>query len=321
MASDASGVAALSFPRGEPVMAQSHEERIIRGPERRSLRPLAGTMALTAGTMIGEFVGGLLTNSLALLADAGHMLTDVAALGLSLFAIWVAQRPATPQRTYGFYRIEILAALVNGAALIALSVWIFAAAWQRWSHPAIVKGPAMLAIASAGLAINLAALWILRDARNHTLNERGAWLHVLSDALGSVQAIAAGGLITAFGWGWADPIASVLIGALVLHSSWRLVAEAAGVLMEGVPGEIDVDEVRDAIATVPGVIAVHDLHVWTITSGFVALSAHASVTSSCGDDVLWRIRELLGDRFGIRHSTIQIERELAPEPIRPRRQG
>jgi len=302
-------------------MAHSDEQPKVRGPARRSLRPLASTMALAAGTMIGEFVGGLLTNSLALLADAGHMLTDVVALGLSLFAIRAAQRPATPQRTYGFYRIEILAALVNGAALIALSAWIFVAAWQRWWHPAAVKGPAMLAIAAAGLAINLAALWILRDARRNTLNERGAWLHVLSDALGSAQAVAAGGLITAFGWGWADPIASVLIGGLVLRSSWRLVAEATGVLMEGVPGDIDVDAVRDAIAAVPGVISVHDLHVWTITSGFVALSAHATVTSSSGDDVLWRIRELLGDRFGIGHSTIQIERELAPEPIRPRSQG
>ena len=302
-------------------MAHSDEQPKVRGPARRSLRPLASTMALAAGTMIGEFVGGLLTNSLALLADAGHMLTDVVALGLSLFAIRAAQRPATPQRTYGFYRIEILAALVNGAALIALSAWIFVAAWQRWWHPAAVKGPAMLAIAAAGLAINLAALWILRDARRNTLNERGAWLHVLSDALGSAQAVAAGGLITAFGWGWADPIASVLIGGLVLRSSWRLVAEATGVLMEGVPGDIDVDAVRDAIAAVPGVISVHDLHVWTITSGFVALSAHATVTSSSGDDVLWRIRELLGDRFGIGHSTIQMERELAPEPIRPRSQG
>ncbi len=302
-------------------MVHSDEQPKVRGPARRSLRPLASTMALAAGTMIGEFVGGLLTNSLALLADAGHMLTDVVALGLSLFAIRAAQRPATPQRTYGFYRIEILAALVNGAALIALSAWIFVAAWQRWWHPAAVKGPAMLAIAAAGLAINLAALWILRDARRNTLNERGAWLHVLSDALGSAQAVAAGGLITAFGWGWADPIASVLIGGLVLRSSWRLVAEATGVLMEGVPGDIDVDAVRDAIAAVPGVISVHDLHVWTITSGFVALSAHATVTSSSGDDVLWRIRELLGDRFGIGHSTIQIERELAPEPIRPRSQG
>jgi cobalt-zinc-cadmium efflux system protein len=282
----------------------------------RNLRPLAATMALAAATMAGEFVGGLLTNSLALLADAGHMLTDVGALGLSLFALWAAQRPATSTRTYGYYRIEILAALVNGATLIALSVWIFVAAWERWSHPPAVKGPAMLAIACAGLLLNLAALWILRGARTSTLNERGAWLHVLADALGSVQAIVAGVLITAFGWSWADPVASVLIGGLVLYSSWRLVAESVAVLMEGAPGSIDVDAVQAAIAAVPGVIAVHDLHVWTITSGFVALSAHATVTSGCDDDVLWRIRERLGDRFGIAHSTIQIEREAAPQPIR-----
>ncbi|MFI5165501.1 MAG: cation diffusion facilitator family transporter [Thermoanaerobaculales bacterium] len=281
----------------------------------RSLRPLALTMALTAATMVAEFVGGLLTGSLALLADAGHMLTDVAALGLSLFAAWAAQRPATPSRTYGFYRMEILAALVNGATLIALSAWIFVVAIERLAHPTPVKGWAMLAIASGGLLVNLTALWILRDARTHTLNERGAWLHVLADALGSVEAIIAGALISVLGWNWADPVASLLIGCLVLYSSWRLVRESVAVLMEGTPGSIDLDEVRAAIATVEGVVAVHDLHVWTITSGFVALSAHVIARVDSPEDVLWRIRDLLDNRFGIAHSTIQVETAAAPSRI------
>ena len=287
-----------------------------QGERERRLRPLALTMALTAGAMAIELVGGLLTNSLALLADAGHMLTDVVALGLSLFAAWAAQRPATPRRTYGFYRMEILAALVNGGALIAISVWIIAVALRRFAHPLPVKGIGMLAIASGGLLINLAALWILRNPR--TINERGAWLHALSDALGSIEAVVAGALVGGLGWTWADPAASLLIAGLVLFSSWRLVREATAVLMEGTPGGVDLDEVRAAIAAVSGVRGIHDLHVWTITSGFVALSAHVTVSADCRDDVLWRVRELLGDRFGIRHSTIQIERELAPQTITPR---
>jgi len=189
-------------------------------------------------------------------------------------------------------------------------------ALRRFAHPLPVKGIGMLAIASGGLLINLAALWILRNPR--TINERGAWLHALSDALGSIEAVVAGALVGGLGWTWADPAASLLIAGLVLFSSWRLVREATAVLMEGTPGGVDLDEVRAAIAAVSGVRGIHDLHVWTITSGFVALSAHVTVSADCRDDVLWRVRELLGDRFGIRHSTIQIERELAPQTITPR---
>jgi cobalt-zinc-cadmium efflux system protein len=265
--------------------------------------------------MVAEVVGGLASNSLALLADAGHMLADGAALGLSLFAIWAAQRPATPQRTFGYHRMEILAALANGATLIAVSVLIFAEAYRRWLAPPAVRGGLMLAVACGGLAVNLAALAILHGGRRAGLNIRGAWLHVLTDTLGSVQAIVAGALISWLGWTWADPLASVLIGLLVIFSSWSLVKESLGVLMEGVPAGIAIPDVVDAMTQVPGVRAVHDLHVWTITSGFVSLSAHVVVAPSCPEDVLWKVRAALHERFGIDHSTIQVERLPAPEPI------
>jgi cobalt-zinc-cadmium efflux system protein len=296
-------------------MAQA---QIYEAPPTAGTRPrrrLTLALALAAVYMVAEVVGGLLANSLALLADAGHMLTDVAALGLSLFAIWAAQRPATPKRTYGYHRMEILAALVNGATLVAVAVLIFAEAYRRWGNPPSVKGGLMLAVACGGLAVNLASLWILRGGRAESLNVRGAWLHVVTDTLGSVQAIAAGILISGFGWYWADPLASVLIGLLVIVSSWGVLRESVEVLMEGVPGHVELDEVAEVMAAVPGVMAVHDLHVWTITSGFVALSAHVVVAPECPEDVLWRVRSAVHDRFGIEHSTIQVERNPVPKRI------
>lgn len=275
---------------------------------------LAIVLVLVTVYMVAEVIGGLLTNSLALLADAGHMLSDAAALALSLFAIWIAQKPATPRHTYGYYRTEILAALVNGATLVAISLYIFVEAYQRIGQPPEVQGGMMMAIATGGLLINLLGLWILNSGRNESLNVRGAWLHVLTDALGSVGAITAGGLIWAFGWYWADPVASVAIGVLVLYSSWALLRETVAVLMEGAPGHIDVDEVRNEIRAVPGVQAVHDLHVWTITSGMVALSGHVVVgEEGFGQEILRRVRSVLHDRFGIDHSTIQLEQEPCGE--------
>ena len=277
------------------------------GPRWR--RSLATTLALSAAYMVAEVVGGLVANSLALLADAGHMLTDVAALGLSLFAMWAAQRPVTRERTYGYHRLEILAALINGATSITIAILILVEAVRRWRNPPAVAGGLMLLIACGGLVVNLVALRLLRGGRRENLNVRGAWLHVLADALGSVQVIVAGALIAAFGWRWADPTASVLIAILVAYSSWGLLRDAVGVLMEGTPGGLDVDEVGNAIMATPGVRALHDLHVWTITSGFVALSAHVVVEPDCPDDVLWHIRTVLRERFDITHSTIQVERE------------
>lgn len=279
-------------------------------------RRLALTMALAAVYMVAELVAGLLTNSLALLADAGHMLSDVAALGLSLFAIWIAQRPPTRRRTFGYYRVEILAALANGAALVAISILIFVEAWGRFAAPEPVDGAPMMAVAAGGLVVNLLGLAILHGGRSDSLNVRGAWLHVFTDALGSVQAIAAGALIWAFGWAWADPLASVLIGLLVIYSAWGLLKEAVAVLLEAVPEHIDIDAVRNAMVAVDGVTAVHDLHVWTITSGFVSLSTHLTVTPDCPEDVLWRVRDVLRQHFDITHSTIQVEHNPPPEPIR-----
>jgi len=260
--------------------------------------------------MIAEFAGGLLTNSLALLADAGHMLSDVAALSLSLFAIWIAERPPTPRQTYGYLRAEILAALANGATLIVISILIFVEAYHRLWQPPDVLGAGMFVIAVGGLVVNLIGLWLLHGGRGESLNVHGAWLHVLTDALGSVGAIVAGGLILAFGWEWADPVASILIGLLVVYSSCWLLGASVSVLLESAPKGIDVDDVRRTLKTVPGVLAVHDLHVWSITSGLNCLSAHVvSATGQVHATRLQNLRDAMHQRFGIDHVTIQIEPE------------
>jgi cobalt-zinc-cadmium efflux system protein len=286
----------------------SHHHGHRHGRSHRNRRRLALTLGLAVVYMLAELVGGLVTGSLALLADAGHMLSDSAALALSLFALWIAQRPANPRRTWGYYRIEILAALANGATLVAISVLILVEAWERFRQPSEVDAPVMMAIAVGGLAVNLIGLRILSGGKSDSLNVRGAWLHVLTDALGSVQAIAAGALIWAFGWQWADPAASVLIALLVVYSAWDLLKETVGILMEGAPRHIDVDQVRNALIGIPGVVEVHDLHVWTITSGMESLSVHVVVEDEAGYcDMLVRVRSALHDRFGIDHLTIQIE--------------
>ena len=287
-------------------MAHAHSHPLADACHSRGPLRLAVTLALVLAYMVAEVVGGLLANSLALLADAGHMLSDAGALALALFAIWFARRPAGPQHTYGYYRVEILAALVNGAALVAIAILIFVEAMQRFRAPQDVDAPLMIAVATGGLVINLAGLWTLHGVRGESLNTRGAWLHVMADALGSVQAIAAGALILAFGWNWLDPLASVLIVVLVLYSSWSLVRQSVMVLMEGAPGHIDVDEVRDRLGRVPGVRAVHDLHVWTISSGLVALSAHVEAHRP-PSEVLRELRHDLEAEYGIRHTTIEFD--------------
>jgi len=275
-------------------------------------RRLALTLGLVVLYMAAEVIGGILANSLALLADAGHMLSDAASLGLAIFAMWVARRPRTASHTYGFHRTEILAALANGVALGVIAVFIVHEAWQRFQAPPHVDGPLMIGIATGGLLVNLAGLWILRGGREESLNVRGAWLHVLTDTLGSAQAIVAGALITTLGWYWVDPVASALIALMVVISSWSLLREAVHVLLEGAPAEIDTGDVKSCLLRVDGVVGVHDLHVWTITSGFVALSAHVVITPEMDRDVLWRLREMLRDRFDIEHTTIQIE--ASPDP-------
>ncbi len=271
-------------------------------------RRLTVTLALVATYLIAEVVGGLWAGSLALLADAGHMFSDVGALALSLFAIWLAQRPSSVERTFGYHRVEILAALANGVALVAVALLILREAVLRVSAPREVLGAPMLIVAVGGLIINLAGLFMLHGGKDSNLNVRGAWLHVLSDTLGSIGVIAAALLVWAFGWTRADPIASIGIALLVIYASWNLIRETVGVLMEAAPGHIDVEEVRRALGETPGVLSMHDLHVWTITSGFVSLSCHVESSHQVPNrDLLTALQELLRERFGIDHVTIQIE--------------
>ena len=287
--------------------AHEHGHGGRRGASRKRL---ALTLLVAAGYMLAEVVGALISNSLALLADAAHMLSDVAALGLSLFALWLAERPASSRRTYGLYRSEILAALINGAALIAIAIYIFVEAYRRLQHPPPVMGEVMMWIAIGGLFANLVGLWILHGGRDASLNVRGAWLHVLTDTLGSIGAVVAGGLIWLLGMNWIDPAISALIGLLVIYSAWRLVAESVAVLMESAPSGIDVDELHGAMSRVPGVVEVHDLHVWTITSGWDCISAHVvKKDGQSPGELLKQLRRTVRDQFGIDHITIQIEPE------------
>lgn len=270
---------------------------------------------LTALYMIAEVIGGFAANSLALLADAGHMFSDAAALALSLVAVMLAQRPATPQRTYGFHRAEILAALANGAALLALSVLIAREAWERLSAPPDVRGGLLLAVACGGLVINLANLRILGGGRASSLNVRGAWLHVVADTLGSVGAISAGMAIYFLGWRWADPVASFIIAALVLYSSWGLIRETLEVLMQGVPKGISIEAVTAALRDLPGVLDAHDLHVWSLTSGKNIATAHLLIAKDADHQrVIDAANRTLAHHFGIHHATIQVEHdELASQ--------
>lgn len=279
----------------------------------RGRRSLGLVLALTAVFMVAEFFGGLIARSLALLADAAHMLTDVAALALSLVAMRFAQRPATPDKTYGYLRVEILAALLNGVTLIVLALLIFREAWQRLHEPVEIRGGLMLGVAVTGLAVNVVAAWLLHGSAGSNLNVRGAYLHVLGDMLGSVGAIVAAAIILLTGWTLADPLISVLVGSLILFSSFKLVRESVGVLMEAVPAHLDLGEIHDEICSVEAVQRVHDLHVWTVTSGYLAMSGHVVVDDPRqGPEVIGRIHERLRERFGIAHITVQVE---APEAI------
>ena len=274
----------------------------------RNLTKLKIALGLTSVYMFAEALGGWLTNSLALLADAGHMLTDVAALSLTLAAIWFAARPATPRKTYGYYRLEILAAFVNGIALVLISLWVIYEAFERWTSPPEIKGLELTIIAGGGLVINLICAYLLHGGHEHDLNMRGAWLHVVGDALGSVTAIVAGALIVAFGWLWADAVCSVLISLIIVFGAWRLIRESVNVLLEGTPSHINLTAVEQAIRQTESVENVHDLHVWTITSGMEALSVHIVHEETIPQaNLLKNIREKLHNEFGIDHLTIQME--------------
>lgn len=258
--------------------------------------------------MIVEAVGGWLTNSLALIADAGHMLTDVAALGLSLAAIWFGSRPATAKKTFGYYRLEILAAFINGIALALLSIFVIYEAIVRWQSPPAIDGFQLTIIAAGGLLVNIIAAKLLHHDHKHDLNMRGAWLHVMGDLLGSVTAIIAGILISTAGYLWADPLCSILISLIIIFGAWRLIMESVNVLLEGTPTHISLSAVETTILETEGVSGVHDLHVWTISSGIEALSAHISHNDSVvHSDLLVKVRERLHANFGIEHLTIQME--------------
>ena len=238
---------------------------------------LWAVMGLTGSFMVVEIVGGWVSGSLALLADAGHMLTDVGALGLTLLTAWIARRPANDSKTYGYLRWEILAALVNGAALFGIAGWVVLEAVQRINHPHPIRSGLFLAVAAAGLVVNLVSLLLLHGTRTGSLNARGAYLHVMSDALGSVGALGAAAIIWSTGWTVADPIASIALSLLILIGAWRLLRESTDILLESVPGHVSMPEVQRCILGVPGVLAVHDLHVWTVANGVIAMSGHAIV--------------------------------------------
>ena len=285
-------------------MAHAHAHDHGREGTRRAL---AITLALTSAFLVAEVVGGILTGSLALLADAAHMLSDSFSLGIALIAVWLAQRPATPQRTFGFKRAEILAALANGVTLVAISIWIFVEAIRRLDDPGEILGGWMLAVAVVGLIVNAVAIAVLHRQADSSLNVAAAMRHVIADLLGSVGVIVAALIILVTGWEYADPIVSLLIGVLILASSWTILRDTTQILLEGAPPGIDVSEVGREMASVPGVVEVHDLHVWMITSGFPALAAHVLVAED--DDCHLKrleISEMLHTRFGIDHSTLQM---------------
>jgi cobalt-zinc-cadmium efflux system protein len=273
-----------------------------------SRRALAIALALTAAYTVVEVVGGIYTGSLALLADAVHMLSDNLALALALVAAWLATQPATPGRSYGYKRAEVLAALANGVLLVALSIWIFVAAIERLSDPPDVLGGWMLVIAVVGIAVNLAAGVVLYGSRAGSINVDAAFRHVLADLLGSFGVLAAAVVILATGWLQADPIVSILIGLLVLASAWTILRDSTEILLESTPRGMDATAIGRRLAGATGVVEVHDLHVWTITSGFPALSAHVLVRP--GEDCHGRRRELerlLRDEFAIEHTTLQVD--------------
>ena len=285
-----------------------------RGPQSRRLWIVLG---LTATFMVAEVVGGILSNSLALLADSGHMLADVGALALSLVAMRLMRRPPSPERTFGYVRMEILAALANGATLLVISGWIVWEAWERLAAPPEVNGPLMMGVAGVGLIVNVVGAGMLRTHAHGNLNIRGAYLHVLGDLLGSIGAIGAGALILLTGWTPIDAIISIVIAGLILLGAWRLVKEATRVLLEMVPPHVGMEGVLQDLKSISNLHDVHDLHVWTLTSGFVALSGHGVLDDPMHHQrVLDEIRDRMAPH-GIGHVTFQLEPERLHQIARP----
>ncbi len=286
-----------------------HERHTSSG---RHKNRLWAVFALTAGFVVVEVVVALSTGSLSLLADAAHMLVDAGGVLLSLLAVWFAERPATPAKTYGYYRVEILAALVNGVVLCLLAIGILVKAYERLWQPQPVPGLPMLVVACLGLGVNLAAMALLQKGAGESLNVRGAYLEVLGDAVSSAAVIAAAVVILLTGWTLADPLASAAIALLILPRTWSLLRQAVNVLLEAAPPHLDVREIETALCAAPGVRRVHDLHVWTLTSGREAMSAHVVVEpGASADRILDALHVILHARFGIDHTTLQLETEPA----------
>lgn len=294
--------------------AHSHSQAPDHEVRARSRRSLTLVLCLTAAFTVAEVIGGVLTHSLALLADAGHMLSDSISLAVALISARLAELPTTANRSFGLRRAEVLGALFNGVTLVAIAIWVFVEAIGRLDDPPEVLGAGMLAVALAGVLVNLVAVSILHRGGGSSLNVRAALRHVIADLLGSLGAVLAAVVILATGWLEADPLVSVLIGVLVLASSWSILRDSVAVLLEGTPRGIDADTVGRAMAGVQGVVEVHDLHIWTVTSGFSALAAHVLVRP--GDDCHARRREIeatLRRRFGIEHTTLQVDHERSTE--------
>jgi cobalt-zinc-cadmium efflux system protein len=310
--------------------AHPHPHRHGSGDHASSSRGLALALALTASFLVVEVIGSVLTGSLALLSDAGHMFTDAGALALALYAQALAARNRTGQHTFGFRRAEILAALLNGTVLGVGAVWVIVEAIQRLRAPTEVHGLGLLVVAGAGLLVNLAAALVLSRGGPQNINVRAAMAHVLSDAAGSVAALVAGLLVITLNWTLADPVASIVISILILAGAWRLVRQSVNVLMEGTPSGIEAHELESLIQQTPGVAGVHDLHVWSVSEGFPVVTVHVTLASGYhGTDVAEAVCERIDHRYGVRHVTVQPEaptaslvprsaltRQAAPRPPR-----
>ena len=296
---------------GHDHAGHDHHDHDLREAGRRRLYISLG---LIGSYMVVEIIGGLISGSLALLADAAHMFTDAAAIGLALFAMWISSRPASVERTFGYHRTEILAALVNALSLWLIAGWIFLEAYHRLSDPPEVLGMQMLIVGAIGLVINIAVVFILHSSAEHSLNVEAAFWHVVADLLGSIGVVISALLVWFLDWNLADPIISVLIGLLILASSWSLVQKVFQVLVEGTPRRLDMYEVCHTLEEVPGVTLIHDVHCWTITSGYEALTAHVLLDPALPKDqvetVLRRLRGIASQEFGISHITLQVEQSI-----------
>lgn len=289
-----------------------HDEQIQL--RRRGKKALWAVLLLTFFFMLSEVAGGMLSGSLALLADAGHMLTDAFALSFALLAFRVSEKPPTRRMSYGFHRAEILAALANGVILVNVVVFIFLEAFKRFGSPGRIASGVMLGFAAIGLLVNLASAWILRAVKGGNLNLQGAFFHVLSDLIGSVGVLLAALVIRFFNWPYADPLAGMIIGGLIAYCAWRLLQDSVSILLEAAPRHIDLEALEKSFISVEGVRDVHDLHVWTIASGKEALSAHLDIEKTARPDaILSKVSRFLEEEFHIFHSTIQLEASSLPE--------